>query len=83
MLITRNAAGYLDDAPVLEFGIIGLDALAGDIYVGPTLPESATATLISTAFLDFDLGKERGAYLLLLHPAGRHVFRRLSYGKTE
>jgi len=78
IVITRDAASYIDDAPVLEFGIIGLDALGSDIYIGPTLPESATAQVISKAFLDFGLGNERGAYLLLLHPERRHVFRRLS-----
>jgi len=78
VLVTRSAPVLLDEAPVLDMGIIGLDALGCDIYVGPTLPESATTTLISKESLDFDLGNERSAYLLLLHPELRHVFRRLS-----
>ena len=69
---------HIDEAPVFDMGIIGVAALAANIHVAPTSPESATATLISTAFSNFPLGVERGAHLTLLRPDGRHVFRRLS-----
>jgi hypothetical protein len=77
VLVTRNTLKFLYDAPIFDAGIVGLDALA-DIYIAPTLWESQTAMVISKGFLEFDIAGERGPFLLLLHPEGRHVFRRLS-----
>lgn len=71
-----SKAGFLDDAPVLDYGIIGLDALP---VIDPTseYKENRTAQLISKAILDFDLVSERCGFALMLKQDGHHVFRRL------
>jgi hypothetical protein len=76
LLITKNTAAYIDDAPVLDYGIIELDALP---FINPAVEykTNRTAQLISHAILDFDLVLERCGLLLMLKQDGNHVFKRL------
>ena len=76
MLVTKSTAGYLDDAPVLDYGIIGLDALP-TIGTSPNFDVNATARMISIAISDWRLPTERSGFVIMLHPEGRHVFRRI------
>jgi len=76
MLVTKNTADFLDLAPVLDTGIIGLDALPrlhGEVeyYNNPTVQ------LISRAAAEFGLVGQRGGWVILLHPDGKHAFRRI------
>lgn len=76
MLVTNNTKDFLDDAPVLDYGIIGLEALR---FVDPAseYKDNKTAQMISKAVSDFDLVSERSGYVLMLRSDGKHVFRRL------
>ena len=77
IIVTENSTDFIDDAPVMEFGVIGLDAMPRSASAAP-LPENEMARMISSAFMNYTLGEERGPYLMLLHDSGHHVFRRLS-----
>ncbi len=77
MLVTRNTEDFLDDAPVLDYGIIGLDALPV-IDPAAEYKTNRTAQLISKAILDYDLTSERCGFVLVLRQNGHHVFRRLA-----
>jgi hypothetical protein len=72
ILVTRNTPDYLDDAPVLDYGIIGLDALpmvsTSDTYLG-----SATAKMISRAVTRHRLASRPPAWVIMLVPEGAHV----------
>lgn len=74
-LVTRNTRDFLADAPVYDYGIIGLEAVAVDI--APTYAQSKTAQLISEAYSKFKLHSKRTGFVLMLKPDGNHVFRRL------
>jgi len=73
ILITRQTPDFLSDAPVLDYGIIGLDALA-DVDAAETYAENATAKMISVAIAERRLVSQRGAWVLMLKPDGEHVF---------
>jgi hypothetical protein len=76
ILVTKNTKDFLDDSPVLDYGIIGLEALP---FVDPArdYKTNQTAKLISKAVVDFDLISERSGFVLMLKQNGRHVFKRL------
>jgi len=76
MLVTKNAAAFLSEAQALEYGIIGLDALPV-MDSSPKWDQNVTAQLILDAVSKFNVQCERGAWVLMLHPAGEHVFVRL------
>jgi hypothetical protein len=76
IVVTKETPPYLDDAPVLDYGIVGLDAFAG-LDASPTYDENPTAQIISKAVAEFGLPFERSAYVLMLHPGGKQVFRRI------
>jgi hypothetical protein len=76
IVVTKDTPPYLDDAPVFDYGVVGLDAFA-DLDAALTYAENPTAQMISKAVSEFGLAAERSAYVLLLHPGGEHVFRRI------
>jgi hypothetical protein len=77
MLVTQSTAAFIDDAAVLDIGIIGLDALER-IDPSPSVAANETARIISAAVADHSLTAERGGYILLLTSRGEHVFKRLA-----
>jgi hypothetical protein len=76
ILVTKNAAAFLNDAQALDFGIVGLDALPV-VDTSPKWNDNATAQMILDGVCKFNLHHERGAWVLMLHPGGEHVFMRL------
>ncbi len=76
LLVTRNTRDFLGDAPVYDFGIMGLEALPA-LDPHPEFEQNETARLISNAYCTFALRAERGAYVLMLRPDGNHRFERL------
>jgi hypothetical protein len=76
MLVTNNTKDFLDDAPVLDYGIIGLEAL-GFIDSASNYKDNKIAQMISKAVSEFDLISERSGYVLMLKPNSQHVFKRL------
>ena len=75
-LVTKNTKDFLSDAPVFDYGIIGLEGLAF-IDADLTLEKNKTAQMISRAVSDFSLVSERSGYVLMLKPNGKHVFKRI------
>lgn len=76
IIITKNTQDFLDDAPVYDYGIIGLEALPF-IDPTPTYTKNETAKLISKAYGDFELHFEKTGFVLMLKPDGKHTFKRL------
>jgi hypothetical protein len=76
ILVTRSTADYLTDAPVLDYGIIGLDALPV-VEEGEAYAQNATAQRISHAVSKRGLVSMRGAWVLMLVPDGEHALVRL------
>jgi len=76
ILVTRKTQDcYIEHAPIHEYGILGLDALP-HIDPSQSFATNTTAQLLSRAFLEHQLGFEL-SFVLMLHPQGRHVFRRI------
>lgn len=76
IIVTRNTKDFIDDAPVYDYGIIGLEGLPF-IDSSPTYAQNATAKLISKVYREFKLHSERSGFILKLRPDGKHVFERL------
>jgi hypothetical protein len=76
IFVTKNTKHFLNDAPVYDYGIIGLEALTF-IDPAPTYKENVTAQLISAAYREFSLHAERGGFVLMLRSDGKHKFKRL------
>jgi hypothetical protein len=76
VIITKNTKDFLDDAPVLDYGIIGLEALP---FIDPAgeYKDNTTAQMISKAISEFGLISKRTGFVLMLKPNGRHVFKDL------
>jgi len=76
ILITNNTKDFLDDAPVFEYGIIGLEALP---FIDPasTYRDNQTVQLISKAISSYRLISKRTGFILMLRPDGKHTFRAL------
>jgi hypothetical protein len=76
ILVTMRTADYLDHAPVLDYAIIGLDALptlaTTETYVG-----NATVQMLSNAVTRHHLVSTPPAWVIMLVEAGEHVFERL------
>ncbi len=76
MVVTQTTPEFLDDASVLDLGIIGLDALP-ILHAETSYADNTTAQMISKAVSDYSLSSERSGWVLMLHPSGKHVFRRI------
>jgi hypothetical protein len=74
ILVTRNSTpDLLDDAPVLGFGIIGLDALPS-VSDSPKYTDNVVAQMISRGVFVYRLPTYRSGWVLMLHPGGKHRF---------
>ena len=76
VLVTKNTKDFLDDAPVYDYGIIGLEALSF-VDPAPKYEQNKTAQMISSAYREFELHSERSGFVLMLRPDGNHLFKRL------
>ena len=76
ILVTKNTKDFLADAPVLDYGIIGLEALPF-VYPSNEFKSNLTAQMISKAVSEHSMIAERTGFVLMLKPNGKHVFRRL------
>jgi hypothetical protein len=76
ILVTTGPAAFLDDAPVLDYGVISLEALPA-LDQAPDLADNTTARMISTAITDLDLLAEPGGFLVELLPEAEHRLQRL------
>ena len=76
IIVTKNTKDFLAEAPVLDYGIIGLEAIPF-VDTAAEYKDNQTAQMISKAVSEHDLISERKGFVLMLHPNGRHVFRRL------
>jgi len=70
IVVTKETTPYLDDAPVLDYGVVGLDALGG-LDASLEYAENMIAQVISKAVAEFGLTFERSAYVIMLHPGGK------------
>lgn len=77
ILVTKNTKDFITDSPILEYGIIGLEALPF-IDSSQTYKDNKTAKMISKAISDFDLVSIKSGFLLLLRSNGKHVFKKIA-----
>ena len=76
VLVTKNTKDFLDDAPVYDYGIIGLEALPF-IDSEKTYADNKTAKMISQAYSHFNLHSKKHGFVLMLRENGKHVLRDL------
>lgn len=76
VLVTDSTKDFLDDAPVLDYGIIGIEALRF-VDSSPIYRENHTAQLISKAVSEFNLISMRSGFVLMLKDDGGHHFKRI------
>jgi hypothetical protein len=78
ILVTNDTSAFVHDAPFDEFGIIGLDALAS-LDQPDEYESNGTAKMISNAVTKHALvsQRERGPFVIVLHPEGRDSLVRL------
>jgi len=76
ILVTKNTKDFVSDAPIFEYGIIGLEALPF-IDASQAYKDNKTAKMISKAISDFDLVSAKSGFMLLLNSKGKHKFKRI------
>jgi hypothetical protein len=74
--VTKNTQDFLDDAPVFDYGIIGLEALRF-IDSSSSYKKNKTVQMISKAISKHGLISKRTGFVLMLKPNGKHVFKNL------
>ena len=72
ILVTSDTEAYIDDAPVLDYGIIGLDAL-GVMHAGEGYADNTTVKMLSRAVTRHRLASRSPAGVIMLVPEGEHV----------
>ena len=72
IVVTANTREYIDDAPALDYAVIGLDALAV-IDQRETYRDNATVRLISWAVTRHRLASRPPAWVVMLVPEGEHA----------
>ena len=72
ILVTSDTEAYIDDAPVLDYGIIGLDAL-GVMHAGEGYADNTTVKMLSRAVTRHRLASRSPAWVIMLVPEGEHV----------
>ncbi len=77
IVVTRNPADFIDDAPVYEYGVIALDRLSS-IDPAPEYSKNKTVQLISRAMSKYGLWAKGAKFLLELHDDGNHVLKELT-----
>lgn len=75
IFVTNNTKDFVDDAPIYDYGIIGLEA----IYIDSASEyrKNTTAQAISRAVIDYAIPSMKTKFLLLLRPNGKHFFRQI------
>lgn len=77
LMVTKNPAAFVTDAPVHEFGIISLDGPA-TLDSSPSYTTNRTVQLLSKAISWYGLWTKGARFLLELHDDGNHALRELS-----
>jgi hypothetical protein len=77
IIVTSNPAGFVDDAPVYEYGVIALDKL-GSIDSSPTYRKNTTVRLLSKAMSRYHLWEKGAKFLLQLRDDGNHQLEELT-----
>jgi len=77
IVITRNPAEFVDDAPLFEYGIVALDQLAL-VDCSPEYRENKTAQMISKALSQYGLWVKGAKFLLVLRDDGNHELSELN-----
>lgn len=76
ILITERPDGFIDDAPVYEYGIVSLKELPA-IDFAASFQDNKTAKLISVALSRYGLWAKGAKYLLVLRQDGKHQLQAL------
>jgi len=76
ILVTKNTKDFLSDAPVFDYGIIGLEALP---FLDPSAAykDNQTAKMISKAISDLNLVSLKSGFVVMLHPNGQHKLKHI------
>lgn len=77
IMVTTNPAGFVDDAPVYEYGVVALDKLAC-IDSSPAYRTNPTVQLLSMAISKYGLWAKGARFILELRDDGNHALRDLS-----
>jgi hypothetical protein len=77
IIVTKNTKDFLADAPVLDYGIIGLEALPF-VDGAPEYKDNKTAQMISKAVSEQNLAAQRTSFVLMLKPKGKHFYKKLA-----
>jgi len=72
ILVTRATADYIDDAPVIDYGVVGLDALP-NLATSESYRGNGTVRMMSRALTRFRLASRPPAWVILLRDDGEHV----------
>lgn len=76
ILLTKRPGGFIDDAPVYEYGIVSLKGLR-TIDFAASYRDNKTAKLISVALSRYGLWAKGAKFLLELREDGSHQLRAL------
>ena len=76
IMVTKNPADFIDDAPVYEYGIIALNKLKAIDYA-PSYRKNKTVQLISRAMSWYKLWAKGAKFLLELREDGKHHLEEL------
>jgi hypothetical protein len=71
ILVTRNAKGFMEWAPIHEYGIVSLEKLTS-INPSPSFAANKTARLISQGISAYGLWAKGATFLLELRDDGEH-----------
>jgi hypothetical protein len=74
IIVTKNTKDFLADAPVYDYGIIGLEA----VDPAKDYKNNKTAQMISTAISEHNLISNRSGFVLMLKADGKHFFKKLA-----
>jgi hypothetical protein len=76
IIVTRNSADFIHDAPIHEYGVISLANLSF-VDSNPEYAKNKTAQMISKALSDYSLWSKGAKFLLELSDDGNHGLREL------
>ena len=73
IVVTRDTPGFLADAPAMNYGVIGLDALP-TVDTSPVWGRNLAVQMVVDAYREFGLASRLAAWVVMLHPVGKHRF---------
>ena len=76
VIVTKNPAAFIDDAPVYEYGVIALNKLKA-IDSAASYRKNKTVRLLSKAMSQYKLWAKGAKFLLELREDGRHRLEEL------